>query len=183
MGCFYDRHLNYFASRGYDQVVANEQRSHDGQDRDARRHSWSDGKPITAHDIEFSFKVIMSSAVPILAVAARDRSIPLGAGIRRSHGRDLPQGGVCHERRQPLESSRSFPNTSTRSRSPKIRRSHAAITTRRSKIIRSWAAPTSCVGVNGIRNSSSAAARTTTWTNGKQVRAEAVFQRDSRQGD
>jgi peptide/nickel transport system substrate-binding protein len=29
---------------------------------------WSDGKAITAHDIEFSFKLIMSSAVPIPAV-------------------------------------------------------------------------------------------------------------------
>jgi peptide/nickel transport system substrate-binding protein len=29
---------------------------------------WSDGQPITAHDIEFSFKVIMSSAVPILGL-------------------------------------------------------------------------------------------------------------------
>ena len=28
---------------------------------------WSDGTPITAHDIEFSFKVIMSSQVPIRA--------------------------------------------------------------------------------------------------------------------
>jgi len=28
---------------------------------------WSDGEPITAHDIEFSFKVIMSSEVPIRA--------------------------------------------------------------------------------------------------------------------
>jgi peptide/nickel transport system substrate-binding protein len=30
--------------------------------------TWSDGKPITAHDVAFSFKVIMTSAVPILAV-------------------------------------------------------------------------------------------------------------------
>jgi peptide/nickel transport system substrate-binding protein len=29
---------------------------------------WSDGTPITAHDVAFSFKVIMTSAVPILAV-------------------------------------------------------------------------------------------------------------------
>lgn len=29
---------------------------------------WSDGKPITAHDVEFSFKVIMSEAVPVPAV-------------------------------------------------------------------------------------------------------------------
>ena len=29
---------------------------------------WSDGKPITAHDVEFSFKVIMSSTVPVPAV-------------------------------------------------------------------------------------------------------------------
>jgi peptide/nickel transport system substrate-binding protein len=30
--------------------------------------TWSDGKPITAHDVAFSFKVIMTSSVPILAV-------------------------------------------------------------------------------------------------------------------
>ncbi len=30
--------------------------------------TWSDGKPITAHDVEFSFKVIMTDAVPIPAV-------------------------------------------------------------------------------------------------------------------
>lgn len=29
--------------------------------------TWSDGKPITAHDVEFSFKVIMSEAVPVPA--------------------------------------------------------------------------------------------------------------------
>jgi peptide/nickel transport system substrate-binding protein len=30
--------------------------------------TWSDGKPITAHDIVFSFQVIMTEAVPVLAV-------------------------------------------------------------------------------------------------------------------
>lgn len=30
--------------------------------------TWSDGKPITAHDVEFSFRVIMSEQVPIPAV-------------------------------------------------------------------------------------------------------------------
>lgn len=30
--------------------------------------TWSDGKPITAYDVAFSFKVIMTEAVPILAV-------------------------------------------------------------------------------------------------------------------
>lgn len=30
--------------------------------------TWSDGKPITAHDVAFTFKVIMTSSVPILAV-------------------------------------------------------------------------------------------------------------------
>lgn len=29
--------------------------------------TWSDGKPITAHDVEFSYRVIMSSAVPVPA--------------------------------------------------------------------------------------------------------------------
>ncbi|MGB6044154.1 MAG: ABC transporter substrate-binding protein, partial [Pirellulales bacterium] len=30
--------------------------------------TWSDGKPVTAHDVEFSYKVIMSSQVPVPAV-------------------------------------------------------------------------------------------------------------------
>jgi peptide/nickel transport system substrate-binding protein len=30
--------------------------------------TWSDGKPITAHDIEFSFQVVMTEAVPVLSV-------------------------------------------------------------------------------------------------------------------
>ncbi|MDO4551638.1 MAG: ABC transporter substrate-binding protein [Planctomycetia bacterium] len=30
--------------------------------------TWSDGKPVTAYDVEFSFKVIMSSMVPVVAV-------------------------------------------------------------------------------------------------------------------
>src|SRR5262245_1455968 len=29
---------------------------------------WSDGKPITAHDVEFSFKLILTEAVPVPAV-------------------------------------------------------------------------------------------------------------------
>jgi len=32
--------------------------------------TWSDGKPITAHDVAFSFKVIMSEQVPVPAVRA-----------------------------------------------------------------------------------------------------------------
>ena len=30
--------------------------------------TWSDGKPITAHDVVFSFKLIMSAAVPVPAM-------------------------------------------------------------------------------------------------------------------
>ena len=32
--------------------------------------TWSDGEPITAHDVEFSFRVIMSSTVPVPAMRA-----------------------------------------------------------------------------------------------------------------
>jgi peptide/nickel transport system substrate-binding protein len=30
--------------------------------------TWSDGKPLTAHDFEFAFQVIMTDAVPVLAL-------------------------------------------------------------------------------------------------------------------
>ena len=43
--------------------------------------TWSDGKPITAHDVEFSFKVIMSSAVPIPAMRQGTDQF---AGFRRT---------------------------------------------------------------------------------------------------
>lgn len=63
-----DRHLNYFAPAA---TIKSWQSSKDHtMDKIVLRDDilWSDGKPITAHDIEFSFKVIMSSAVPVLAV-------------------------------------------------------------------------------------------------------------------
>ncbi|MBM4075999.1 MAG: peptide ABC transporter substrate-binding protein, partial [Planctomycetes bacterium] len=44
------------ADRMYDKVVMRDDLT------------WSDGHPITAHDVEFSFKAIMSKAVPALAV-------------------------------------------------------------------------------------------------------------------
>lgn len=64
----YDRHINYFAPAD---TIKSWQTSKDHKlTKIVLRDDilWSDGKPITAHDIEFSFKVIMTSAVPILAV-------------------------------------------------------------------------------------------------------------------
>jgi peptide/nickel transport system substrate-binding protein len=64
----YDRHLNYFAPR---ETIKSWQTSKDHKlNKVVLRDdiTWSDGKPITAYDVEYSFKVIMTSAVPILAV-------------------------------------------------------------------------------------------------------------------
>ena len=64
----YDRNLNYFAPA---ETIKSWQTSKDHKiTKIVLRDDilWSDGKPITAYDIEFSFKVIMTSAVPILAV-------------------------------------------------------------------------------------------------------------------
>jgi peptide/nickel transport system substrate-binding protein len=64
----YDRDLNYFASAD---TITSWQTSKDHKlNKFVLRDdiTWSDGKPITAYDIEFSFKAIMSSAVPILAL-------------------------------------------------------------------------------------------------------------------
>ncbi|QDU86830.1 Oligopeptide-binding protein AppA precursor [Pirellulimonas nuda] len=64
----FDRNFDYFAIKG---SVAAWQTSQDRlMDKIVMRDdlTWSDGKPITAHDVEFTFKVIMSSAVPIPAV-------------------------------------------------------------------------------------------------------------------
>lgn len=64
----YDQDINYFASKAF---VRSWQTSKDGMmDKIVLRDDmlWSDGKPITAHDIVFSFKVIMTEAVPIPAV-------------------------------------------------------------------------------------------------------------------
>ena len=63
-----DRELNYFASAD---IYKSWQTSKDHtMDKFVLRDdlTWSDGKPITAHDIEFSFKVTMTSTVPALAV-------------------------------------------------------------------------------------------------------------------
>jgi peptide/nickel transport system substrate-binding protein len=64
----YDRELNYFAPAS---TIASWQTSKNHLlNKIVLRDdiTWSDGKPITAYDVEFSYKVIMSSAVPILAL-------------------------------------------------------------------------------------------------------------------
>jgi len=64
----YDRDINYFAPAA---TIASWQTSKDHKlNKIVLRDdiTWSDGKPITAYDVEFSFKVIMSSAVPILSL-------------------------------------------------------------------------------------------------------------------
>jgi len=64
----FDQDMNYFAAK---ETVVSWQTSKDRlMDKLVIRGdlTWSDGKPITAHDIAFSFKVIMTEAVPIPAV-------------------------------------------------------------------------------------------------------------------
>lgn len=64
----YDQALKYFAPAD---IVVSWQSSKDGlMDKIVFRDDivWSDGKPITAHDLKFSFQVIMSGAVIIPAV-------------------------------------------------------------------------------------------------------------------
>ena len=64
----FDQNLEYFAS---DESTVSWQSSKDHlMDKLVIRDdlTWSDGKPVTAHDVAFSFKVIMTEAVPILAV-------------------------------------------------------------------------------------------------------------------
>jgi peptide/nickel transport system substrate-binding protein len=64
----FDWNFNNFGSK---ESIVSWQTSKDGlYDKVVMRDdlTWSDGKPITAHDVEFSFKVIMTSAVPIPAV-------------------------------------------------------------------------------------------------------------------
>ena len=63
----YDWELNPFASSD---TVASWQTSKDGlHDKVVLRDDlvWSDGEPITAHDVEFSYRVLMSSQVPVPA--------------------------------------------------------------------------------------------------------------------
>ena len=40
---------------------------------------WSDGKPITAHDVAFSFKAIMSSKVPVPAMRSGPDQLKAGS--------------------------------------------------------------------------------------------------------
>jgi peptide/nickel transport system substrate-binding protein len=63
-----DRDSHYFAPK--DTIVSWQTSEDHTMDKIVLRDdiTWSDGQPITAHDIEFSYKVIMTSAVPILAV-------------------------------------------------------------------------------------------------------------------
>jgi peptide/nickel transport system substrate-binding protein len=64
----FDWRLEKFASR--DAVVSWQSSKDRSMDKIVMRDdlTWSDGKPITAHDVEFSFKVIMSKAVIIPAM-------------------------------------------------------------------------------------------------------------------
>lgn len=64
----YDQDLKFFAPK--DSVVSWQSSKDHTMDKIVLRDdlTWSDGKPITAHDIKFSFQVIMTEAVPILAV-------------------------------------------------------------------------------------------------------------------
>jgi peptide/nickel transport system substrate-binding protein len=64
----FDQEFNFFASS--DMVVSWQSSADHKMDKLTLRDDllWSDGTPFTAKDIEFSFKVIMTEAVPILAV-------------------------------------------------------------------------------------------------------------------
>ena len=64
----FDQNMEYFAPK---ETVVSWQTSKDRlMDKIVLRDdlTWSDGKPVTAHDVAFSFKVIMTQAVPVLAV-------------------------------------------------------------------------------------------------------------------
>jgi peptide/nickel transport system substrate-binding protein len=64
----FDRNFKFFAPA--EQVVSWQRSSDNMMDKIVLRDdlTWSDGTPITAHDVEFSYKVIMSSQVIIPAV-------------------------------------------------------------------------------------------------------------------
>jgi peptide/nickel transport system substrate-binding protein len=64
----FDENFNYFAPK--DSVVSWQTSKDHLMDKIVIRDdlTWSDGKPVTAYDIAFTFKVIMTEAVPILAV-------------------------------------------------------------------------------------------------------------------
>jgi len=63
-----DREMNYYGAK--DTVVSWQTSKDHLVDKFALRDdlTWSDGEPITAHDVEFSFKVIMTDAVIVPAV-------------------------------------------------------------------------------------------------------------------
>jgi peptide/nickel transport system substrate-binding protein len=63
-----DQEFNYFASK--DSVVSWQTSKDRLMDKVVMRADllWSDGQPITANDVKFSFQAIMTSAVPITAV-------------------------------------------------------------------------------------------------------------------
>jgi peptide/nickel transport system substrate-binding protein len=64
----YDQDLKNFAQKEW--VVSWQTSKDHKMDKFVLRDdlTWSDGKPITAYDVEFSFKAIMSEAVPVLSV-------------------------------------------------------------------------------------------------------------------
>ncbi len=76
MGLFgYDWKLDPFATAD---TVVKWQTSTDGlMDKVVMRDdlTWSDGKPVTAHDVVFSFRVIMNPDVPVLAQRTQTREI------------------------------------------------------------------------------------------------------------
>ena len=110
----YDRHLKYLAPAA---TIARWQSSKDHlMEKIVLRDdlTWSDGKPITAHDVVFSFKVIMSSAVPVLAVR---QSVDKFSWVEAYDDRTVVifhKEAARHERRQPVELFRSSRSTSTR---------------------------------------------------------------------
>ena len=59
---------------------------------------WSDGTPITAHDIEFSFRVIMSSKVPVPAMRSGTDQLKAVVAYSDQHGGFLSQGVAGHQR-------------------------------------------------------------------------------------
>ena len=89
--------------------------------------TWSDGHAITAHDVAYSFLVIMSSKVPVL---------PNEAARKKSNGfRPTTIEHLCSfikNRWQPMfgtSISQSFPNIFMKKRSPKIPRCAIATST------------------------------------------------------
>src|SRR4051794_39810221 len=64
----YDRDIKYFASK--DSIVSWQTSKDRLIDKIVLRDdlTWSDGKPLTAHDYEFLYQVVMSDGVPVMAL-------------------------------------------------------------------------------------------------------------------